>query len=171
MESASINVAALGLVEWLLLIVALIWVVAAGYEGLLRRRHNLTRAERAGANPDLELDFLKKDDDVRQKALEAADTYARELETGEQSAPVKASRLRQLFSVLTAIMAVITLIGVIGSTIARLEHTGDLVREVGLNQLTAVIEQYPVGTYLSVLIIIYHIVAFFVFQKWRGSAR
>ena len=164
--------AALGVIQWCLLIAVIVWIAMVTYEMVVRRRHNLTRAESASANKDLDLDFLKKDEAARQKALDAADDYAAELAAGEaamSAQPQNVSRLRRLFSVASAFMAVLTLIGVSVGTIVRLEKAGDMLRDAGFQQFTQIVDQYPVGTYLSVLVIGYHAIAFFVFEKWKGE--
>ncbi len=161
---------ALGFLQWCLLIAVVIWIGAFAFESIVRRRHNLTRAETEAPNRKLELDYLKKDHEARQRALEAGDAYERELDA--QDTPPREgnmSRFRRLFAVASAIMAVVTLIGVISGTIIRFQHTETVVREAGLNRLTSVIDQYPVGTYLSVFVVAYHAIAFFVFEKWKGD--
>ena len=164
--------AALSVFQWCLVIVVIVWLGMLTFETVVRRRHNLTRAESASANRQLDLDFLKKDEEARQRALDAADDYARELEAGSSQAAAggNVSRLKRLFSIASAIMAVLTLVGVIAGTIVRLETAGDLLRDAGFQQFTNIVDQYPVGTYLSVLVIGYHAIAFFVFEKWKGES-
>lgn len=162
--------AALDVLVWCLLVVTAIWLVATVYEQVLRRRHNLTRAETARRNKTLELDFLKKDAAAQNRALDAADAAARNLGEPAEDPPVSdtVSGFRHLFSVATGFVALITLLGVVASTIIRLDNVGDLIRRAGLVQLEGIIDQYPVGTSIAVLVIIYHVIAFFVFKKWKG---
>ncbi len=127
--------ALLQVLSWVLIVLAVVWVISAVIRFFYRRAYNLTHAESSSSH-NIKPDFLKVDQDKRQAAFDRGAAYDAVLAAREPAAQValalKAEKVCYWSRIAATSVAILTLVTTIVYT---LDYVGTI--EKGLNQFSS----------------------------------
>lgn len=163
---------------WAAVAFAVLWLASTLFINMRRRATNLTSAQQAGVKKDAAPDFLNVDQKARAAALKRGEAYDRELVEREKAAAAAAARPGKkepigLFKMLSGIAAfgfsLFTLLGSVLGTFRTLDQAG--VQLSKLDQVGALVTQYPIPAAVCVFVIGYTIFIWVSQKKWAETPR
>ncbi len=151
---------------------AALWLVSTVFIHMRRRATNLTSAQQASVRKDAAPDFLKVDHKARDAAMERGEAYEKELEEREKAeaaAGMKPKKepvgiLKMISGIAAFLFSLFTLVGAIVGTFRTLDGAG--VQLSKLDQVGAVVTQYPIPSLICVFVIGYTIFVWVSQKRW-----
>ena len=153
-----------------------IWLCFSIFIFWRRRATNLTPVHAARKNKKADPDFLNDDRRGRAAAIKRGEAYEKEL--AQQEAEEARLRKRKAFQQLTVMqrasrlitlaVSFFTLATIVAGTVFQLSYMGRLLSEYSaIDRLVAVVTNHPIGSSIATIVIVYHIVRFFMEGRWR----
>jgi len=166
-------------VMWAAVAFAALWLVATVFIQLRRRATNLTSAQQAGVKKEAAPDFLKVDHKARDAAMQRGEAYEKELTEREkaeaEAAAGKAAKrepvnmLKTLSGIASFAFSLFTLLGAILGTFRTMDAAGAQLSK--LDQVGAVITQYPIPSLICLFVIGYTIFIWVSQKKWADPPK
>lgn len=162
---------------WAAVAFAAIWLISTIFIHLRRRATNLTSTQQASVRKDAAPDFMKVDHKARDAAMKRGEAYDQELierARAEAAAgkPVKRepiNLLRLISGIAAFLFSLFTLLGTILGTFRTLDQAG--VQMSKLDQIGAIIAQYPIPTIICIFVIGYTLYIWITQKKWADPPK
>lgn len=159
--------------------VAGIWLAISVFVAWRRHASNLTPVHDAPANHKATPDFLSVDETARREAMRRADDFERDLDKRDRDeARERTRRGRSNGTLMQAIarmvsfgMALFSLATMISGTVFQVTIMGRYWEQYSAGErLMAVVRDHPIGVTVTVIVILYNVVRFFMSRPWQQEA-
>lgn len=166
-------------VMWAAVAFAALWLVSTIFIQMRRRATNLTSAQQAGVKRDATPDFMKVDHKARDAAMQRGEAYDQELIEREKAEAAAAAGkavkkepvgiLKRISGIAAFAFSLFTLLGTVLGTFRTLDQAG--VQLSKMDQVGAVVMQYPIPTIICVFVIGYTLFIWITQKKWTEAPK
>lgn len=155
-----------------------IWLATTVFVIWRRSASNLTTSSDATPNRKATPDFLSVDKEARKEAIKRGEAFDRKLDKQEKEEAAeelrkersKETRISRLARLVSLFMALFSLATMISGTVFQVTFMGQIWEKYSASErLMKVVQDYPVGVAVTVLVIVYNLVSYITNRKWEEN--